>query len=495
MGSRRLVRDFLVKKLLHLHLQPQQVVKPRFPLITRSQVSRSPLIPTNQVLGVRRFSILDEFNKKVKGEVESNPEFQKSIKDLKEKAESLKGVKEELKVRTKKTTEDLYKRAEGAWTEAEATAKKVSANVKEKISATTEEVKGTFGLGKKESSGSTGTSSKSGAKVKDGSPTPEGEKAETSGSSAMKESLLGWFRLSTSSASPMVSSAFQKFKDVKIHEYVKKGYDMLKDELNSNPNKKKRLRYEAAVSSTKERSTRTDIVVVPVKQSRFAKKWEAFKEKINGHPMFKQVKNISEPVVTKGQEIAEDVREGWETSDHPVVHKIQDLNERVFGETDDGLVYKEIRSRDPYFELEDFVAEVEKMIRPTLDALHKGDVETLKKNCSPEVIERCLGEQRAYKIHGISYDHKILHVSDLAIERAKLMGSSPIIIVSFLTQQIYCVRNKDGSISQGGENAIATMRYEFAMQQLDAEEQGEGAVYPVWRLREWRQTGAHLSLI
>ncbi|KAF5195639.1 Mitochondrial import inner membrane translocase subunit tim44-1 [Thalictrum thalictroides] len=497
MGSRKLVRDlFLSKQLLHhLYLQPQQVAKSRLPLITGSQVSRLQLIPTNHVLGVRRFSILDEFNKKVKGEVESNPEFQKSIKDLKEKAESLKGVKEELKVRTKKTTEDLYKRAEGAWTEAEATAKKVSANVKEKISATTEEVKGTFGLGKKETSGSTGTSSKSGANVKDGSPTPEGEKAETSGSSDMNDSLLGWFKSSMSYATPKISSAFQKVKDVKIYDYVKKGYDMVKDELNNNPSKKKRMRYEASASSTRERSTRTDIVVVPVKQSRFAKKWETFKEKINQHPMFKQVKNISEPVVTKGQEIAEDVREGWETSDHPAVHKIQDLNERVFGETDDGLVYKEIRSRDPFFELEEFVAEVQEMIKPTLNALHKGDVETLKKNCSPEVIERLLGEQRAYQSQGIFFDNKILHVSDVTLSRAKLMGSSPIIIVSFNTQQIFCARNKDGSVSQGGENTIVTAYYEWAMQLLDAEEQGEGAVYPVWRLREMRHRGAHMSLI
>lgn len=78
-------------------------------------------------------------------------------------------------------------------------------------------------------------------------------------------------------------------------------------------------------------------------------------------------------------QIAEDVRERWETSDHPVVHKIQEyvilllsrlvtghrilrymfivlilltyfgsLNETVFGETDSAMSFKEIRQRDPY---------------------------------------------------------------------------------------------------------------------------------------------------
>lgn len=47
----------------------------------------------------RRFSVFNEFSKKVKGEANKNPEFQQSVKDWKEKAEELKGVKEDLKVR------------------------------------------------------------------------------------------------------------------------------------------------------------------------------------------------------------------------------------------------------------------------------------------------------------------------------------------------------------------------------------------------------------
>lgn len=79
----------------------------------------------------RRFSVFNEFSKKVKGEVERywilhtylysilflfheslfiliifcnmygcrHPEFHQSVKELKEKAEELKGVKDELKVR------------------------------------------------------------------------------------------------------------------------------------------------------------------------------------------------------------------------------------------------------------------------------------------------------------------------------------------------------------------------------------------------------------
>ncbi|KAI3739473.1 hypothetical protein L2E82_29878 [Cichorium intybus] len=89
------------------------------------------------------------------------------------------------------------------------------------------------------------------------------------------------------------------------------------------PSKGKRAKAASSQANV-ERSTRTDIVVVPVKQSKLNKKWEAFKAKMQGHLLFKRVSGFSEPVVTKSQEIAVDMQERWETSDHPVVHKLQE---------------------------------------------------------------------------------------------------------------------------------------------------------------------------
>ncbi|KAF8401877.1 hypothetical protein HHK36_012826 [Tetracentron sinense] len=447
MGSRKLVRDFfLSKQFLVLHLKSQQDANTRLRLLSANGFS-----------GSRRFSVFNEFSKQVKGEAKSNTDFQQSIKDLKEKAGELKGVKEELKVRTKQTTEQLYKHVDGVWTEAEATAKKdkgrsgevegmVSANVKEKISAATEEVKETFGVRNQESSGSTSSASaKSGADVKNASNTSSGEeKSQQSESSDTKETFFGKFKSSVSSASPKVSVAFQKLKDTKVIDIAKKGYDIVKDELNGNPSKRRHMQYSASSSATGERSSKTDIVIVPTKMSRWGKKWEALKEKMQGHSIFKRISGFSEPVVTKGQELAEDVRERWETSDHPVVHKIQDLNETVFGETAAALSFKEIRRRDPSFSLPEFVAEVQESIRPTLNAYLKGDVEALKKNCSPEVIERCKAEHRAYESQNIFFDNK---------------------------------------------DTIHTVYYAWAMQQIDVEELGEGAFYPIWRLREMQQLG------
>ncbi|KAH9729382.1 mitochondrial import inner membrane translocase subunit TIM44-2 [Citrus sinensis] len=454
MASRKLVRDLFLSRQ-----------RPRFLQLTPLQGSstRLRLVSANGYSSNRQFSVFKEFSKKIKGEAESNPEFKHSVKELKKKAEEIKGVKEELKERTKQTTEQLYKQVDGVWTEAEST---VSASMKEKISAATEEVKGTF------RTGSTDTSAKHDDDVRDGFKASSGEeKQKQTGSSDTAETFYG--KLKSSISSPKFTLAFQKLKEAKVVDLAKKGYDIVKDELSGSPSKRKHLEYTPSPSWTGEKSTRTDLVVTPSKKSM----WSKLKEKMQGYPVFKRITGISEPVVTKGQEIAEDVRERWETSDNPIVHKIQES-----------------------FSLPDFVSEVQEAIRPVLSAYMKaslsffeideiGDVETLKKYCSPEVIERCKAEHTAYQSHGIFFDNRILHVSEVEVRETKMMGSSPIIIVAFQTQQIYCVRDKHGTITEGGKDTIQTVYYAWAMQQVDAEELGEDVLYPIWKLREMQQLG------
>lgn len=396
------------------------------------------------------------------------------MKEFKERAEELQGVKEDLKVRTKQTTEKLYKQGQGVWTEAESVAKKVSSSVKDKFSAATEEVKESFKLGKEESAESASSS---------GTGTTEGEKQQQqSGSTEEQDTFFGKFKSSISS--PKLSEAFHKPLD-----FAKKGLDIVKDELRGNPSKRKHLEYTPPPPFTGERSTRTEMVIMPTKQSKWQKKWESLREKMQGYPVFKRLSGMSEPVVNKSQEIAEDVREKWETSDNPIVHKIQDMNERIFEETGSASTYKEIRRRDPSFSLPDFVSEIQEAIRPVLNAYSKGDAKTLKKYCSKELIERCTAEHRAFTSQGYFFDHKLLHVSEVDIQETKMMGTTPVIIVRFQTQEIFCVRDQDGKIKEGGQDTIHTVYYDWAMQQVDAAELGEDAIYPIWRLREMLRAG------
>ncbi|CAN1244948.1 Mitochondrial import inner membrane translocase subunit TIM44-2 [Linum grandiflorum] len=387
MAARKLVRDLLIARqpLLQQFKSPQGLA------------TTSRLLVDNRWSSYRRFGVFNN----VKEEANRNPELKKSVKELKEKAEELKGVKDDLKVRTKQTAEKLYKHVDGVWTEAEATAKKVSSSVKEKISAATEEVKGTFKLGKQETSEQTGTSSEDGPDIKEKTNSAGEETSKSSEANESAETFFGKFKSRIPSAK--VFSAFQKLKEAKVTEIMKKGYDIVKDELNGNSNGRKHLEYTPFKG---EISKKTEVVPMSnPKQSRLSEKWEAFRKKMQGNPVFKRFSGISQPVVTKGQEIAEDMRERWETSDNPIVHKIQES-----------------------FSLPDFVSEVQDAIRPVLNAYMKGDTETLKKYCSPEVISRCEGEHNAFKSHGIFFDNRLLHISEVEVRETKMMGTSPIII-------------------------------------------------------------------
>ncbi|XP_062189704.1 mitochondrial import inner membrane translocase subunit TIM44-2-like [Phragmites australis] len=434
-------------------------------------------------LNNRNLSVFNEFSKQLKGEAKSNPEFQKSMREFGEK---LGVVKEDLKIRTKKTTETIYKSVDGVWSEAEETSKKVTANIKEKMFAAKEEVKESFGLGKEESTS-----------CRDGLPeASKHEKTEApSHSDGMSEeatsshTLFAKLKSTISSASPVVSGAFAKLKDTRASTLAKQGYEIVKDELSSSSSRKKKYQARHA-SAAVEKSTRTDIVIIPTKKSVLGEKWEAFKNQMQGHPVYKRLNEYTKPVVTRGQEVAEDVRERWETSDNPVVQKIQDLNESFLEETAAAVTFREIRQRDPSFSLSDFVADVQDMIRPVLTAYSKGDVETLKKYCTKEVIERCKGERQAYASQGIFFDHKILHISEADVLETKMFGSAPVIILRFQTQQIYCVRDREGQVTEGGQDTIQTVFYSWAMQLLESDEVPEAeSYYPVWRLREMQQAG------
>ncbi|KAF8118314.1 hypothetical protein N665_0005s0081 [Sinapis alba] len=456
MASRKLIRDlFITKQPLFLQLAQQRRVGVRLGFLS-----------ANGYTIHRRISVFSDLFKKIRGEAESNPEFQRTVKELKGKAQEYKGVKEDLKVRTKEKTEKLYKQVDGVWTEAESVAKKVSSSVKDKFSAATQEVKESFKLSKEEPACSSDTGTSKGENQQQQSGTTDG----------------GQHKI------------FEKFKSSLSSpiDLAKKGLDIVKDELRGGSSKKKHLEYTPPPPFTGVKSTRTDLVVTPTKQSKWQKKWESLREKMQDYPAFKRLSGMSEPVVNKSQEIAEDIAERWETSDNPIVHKIQDINEAVFNETDSGSTYKEIRRRDPSFSLMDFTAEVREAIKPVLNAYSKGDAETLKKFCSTEVIERCTAELAAIKSYDLFFDHKILHISEVEVEETKMMGTTPTIIVRFQTQQIFCLRDKKGEIKEGSPDTIHSVYYKWAMQQVEA---GEEAIYPIWRLRDICKVGAAQALI
>ena len=140
-------------------------------------------------------------------------------------------------------------------------------------------MKGTFGIGKEESSESSSSSANdaSAGQADNNNKQSAGGEDKTQGSGYAESAETIFSRVRSG-----VSSSFQKAREAKVLDMAKKGYNIVRDELNGSPSKRKRAQAASAAASQAnvERSTRTDLTIVPVKQSRFSKKWEAFKEKV-----------------------------------------------------------------------------------------------------------------------------------------------------------------------------------------------------------------------
>ena len=131
-------------------------------------------------------------------------------------------------------------------------------------------------MGKQESSSSSDSSADSGTEPKAENSTASGEGNQQSGPS--DETIFGKLKFGFSAATPKVSSAFHRIKEAKVVDYAKMGYDIVKDELTGKPKRRKPMQYTDP--STVETSDRTEVVIVPTKQSRWSKMWEDVKDKV-----------------------------------------------------------------------------------------------------------------------------------------------------------------------------------------------------------------------
>ena len=218
-------------------------------------------------------------------------------------------------------------------------------------------------------------------------------------------------------------------------------------------------------------------------------RWDTIKTKLGITTLFEKLGGIKRSsAYAKTAELAEDLRERWETSDSPLVHRIQDMQDSVFGETEQAETYKAIRRLDGTFVMNDFLATVRRDVPVVLGAYLKGDAEALAKTClSKEMLERLGGQMKLWQHEGQMLDARILHLSEIELVEVRMHERDPLVVVQFSCQQINCVRNKSGEIVDGGEDDIQSVHYLWALQLATRElKTSDGRAYtaPVWELRE-----------
>ena len=145
------------------------------------------------------------------------------------------------------------------------------------------------------------------------------------------------------------------------------------------------------------------------------------------------------------------LRRRLETSNSPVVSKLLDLRDAMkVEETEQAAALRIIRSRQPDFDMHELRASVRQMIPVVIGAYLRGDVGALRAAAvAPEMLERLGAMVGVWTREGAVMDSQILDVSELEGVEVKLMGpEEPIVIFQFSIQQINCVRDKYGNITE-----------------------------------------------
>lgn len=204
------------------------------------------------------------------------------------------------------------------------------------------------------------------------------------------------------------------------------------------------------------------------KDSRFSQSWQNFKD--------------SNPVVNKFV----DYRVKFEESDNPLVRgarlvtdKLQDVFGTVFTNTELSETLTEIVKMDPSFEKEQFLKDCEKDIIPNiLEAITRGDLDILEDWCYEAPFNVLATPLRMAKQMGYVLDSKVLDIDSLDLAMGKMMEQGPVLVITFNSQQIMCVKDSSGKVVEGSADKVMRVAYVWVL----CRDQTELDPRAAWRL-------------
>lgn len=171
------------------------------------------------------------------------------------------------------------------------------------------------------------------------------------------------------------------------------------------------------------------------------------------------------PIIKKAFE----VRRSYEESNNVFVFLARSLTSTItspfksflFKESETAQVIKEIRSMDPKFSLESFLSEATKYLIPEiLESLILLDRVALKSWCS-ESLYAALTTTLSPELIG---DGQILDLRHVDLLTARIVNDFPVLVISFTTQQISCIKNSiTGELSRGSPDSIESVLYVWAL--------------------------------
>jgi import inner membrane translocase subunit TIM44 len=142
------------------------------------------------------------------------------------------------------------------------------------------------------------------------------------------------------------------------------------------------------------------------------------------------------------------------------------LFDRMFGESEIAASIREMKDIDSSFFLEDFAEEIETVVAPHIVQTYlDGDQDALELHCGEAAFAAVNASIKARKQNKMTLDTNILAgPKEVELKGAQRMDKGPpCFIWTFNTQQVNCLRDREGDIIEGAVDDIRTVYYAMAV--------------------------------
>lgn len=242
------------------------------------------------------------------------------------------------------------------------------------------------------------------------------------------------------------------------------------------PPKKLRKRNEVSIEPKEIMPDQESTGVEIHKDFMFSNAWQNFKDNnpyVNKVMDWKMKYDESDNAVLRASKLLTD--------------KVSDIIGGLFQKTELSETLTEICKLDPSFSKIQFLKDCEIDFIPNiLEAMIRGDLEILKDWCHEGPYNIISQPHKEVKKLGHYSDSKILDIDNVDLMMGKMMEQGPVLIISFQSQQIMCVRNSKNEVIEGDPQKVMRVNYVWVMCRDRTELNSKAA----WRLLDLSATSS-----
>lgn len=188
----------------------------------------------------------------------------------------------------------------------------------------------------------------------------------------------------------------------------------------------------------------------------------------------------------------------YHESDNPMIRasrlltdKVSEIMGGLFQKTELSQALTEICKIDPTFDKGQFLKECERDIIPNiLEAMVRGELEILQDWCHEAPYNILSGPIKQARGMGYKFDSKILDIDNVDLVMGKVLDQGPVLIISFTSQQIMCVKDGQNNVVEGDPNKVLRVYYVWVL----CRDQTELNPKAAWRLMDLSATSTEQLL-